>query len=99
MKTSELTEKIENFEPVDGNWLAFEGLLERVFASGEPQKFYPAIFAVFERNKEDDGEGVFWSAVHGMEAVGGYEEMLVSRQSETPTLMGSIMLRRIENAK
>jgi len=89
---------IHEFTPTDGDWRPLEGHIEQAFASPDPKKYYPAIFKLFERFSEEDGAGVFWSALHGMEAVGGYEEMLLLYFRRWPSLMAQTMLRRILNS-
>ena len=41
---------------------------------------------------------MFWSALHGMEAVGGYEQMLLQYFRRWPSLMTKAMLQRILNS-
>jgi hypothetical protein len=89
---------IREFKPLNGDWLPLEGLIEQAFASADPKEYYNAIFNLFERFPEEDGSGVFWSALHGMEAVGGYEELLLMYFRRWPTHMTRIMLRRIYNS-
>ena len=59
------------------SWLPLERHFEVAFSSPDPKQYYHAIFNLFERFPDDDGAGVFWSALHGMEAVGGYEDLLL----------------------
>ena len=53
---------------------------------------------LFERFPEEDGAEVFWSALHGMEAVGGYEDLLLQYFRRHPSLMTRALLRRILNS-
>ena len=54
---------------------------------------------VFERYPDEDGAGVFWSIVHGLEALPGYEPFLVESYSKrAPSEFGVIMLGRILNS-
>lgn len=89
---------IRKFIPRQGAWLPLEQYFEEAFANQDPKQHYSAMFDLFERYPEDDGNGVFWSAVHGMEALGGYEELLLEHFSRNPSLMTTIMLRRLLNA-
>ena len=89
---------IREFAPINGDWLPLEGLIEQAFTSDDPKKYYNAIFNLFERYPEEDGSGVFWSALHGMEAVGGYEELLLMYFCRRPSHMTRTMLRRIYNS-
>src|SRR5688500_13954290 len=89
---------ISEFTPENGAWLPLERYFERAFGSPDPKKYYHAIFNLFERFPNEDGAGVFWSALHGMEAVGGYEEVLLQYFRRHPSLMTKAMLRRIQNS-
>jgi hypothetical protein len=89
---------IREFTPQQGVWLPLERHFELAFSSPDPKKYYHAIFNLFERYPDNDGAGVFWSALHGMEAVGGYEELLLQYFRRHPSLMTRTMLRRIMNS-
>jgi hypothetical protein len=89
---------IREFTPNDGDWRPLEGHIERAFATPDPTKYYHAMFNLFERFPKEDGAGVFWSVLHGMEAIGGYEEMLLLYFRRWPSLMTETMLRRILNS-
>jgi hypothetical protein len=93
-----LDHAIREFSPIDGDWRPLEPLFEAAFSSQNPCIYYHAIFNLFERFPEEDGAGVFWSAVQGMEAVGGYETQLLGYFRRWPTLMTKTMLRRIQNS-
>jgi hypothetical protein len=90
-----LDHSIREFNPADGVWLPLERLFEQAFARRDPKRHYPAMFDLFARFREEDGSGVFWSALHGMEHVGGYEEMLLQSYQRSPSLMTRAMLRRL----
>jgi hypothetical protein len=88
---------IREYEPTDGNWLDLERYFALVFSTSDPTIYYHAIFNLFERFPDDDGAGVFWSALHGMESVGGYEEILLQYFRRLPSLMTRTMLKRMIN--
>lgn len=92
-----LAEEIASFTPNDESWLDLEKLFEKAFSSTEPTTYFGAIFRLFERHPGDDGAGVFWSALHGMESVGGYELELASSFQRCPSEMARAMLIRIRN--
>lgn len=94
----ELDSAIGEFAPDQGTWRPLDELFQQAFASPDPKKYYPAVFNLFERFPEEDGAGVFWSALHGMEAVGGYEQLLLQYFRRFPSLMTRTMLRRILNS-
>ncbi|RYD20632.1 MAG: hypothetical protein EOP88_14300 [Verrucomicrobiaceae bacterium] len=91
-----LDHSLREFIPVNGAWLPLETLLEQAFSDPDPKRYYHAIFNLFERFPEEDGP-VFWSALHGMEHFGDYEDLLVQYFRRWPTVMTRIMIRRIWN--
>jgi hypothetical protein len=93
-----LATQIAEFEPTNGNWLELERLFEMAFSESDPTIYYSAIFNLFERFPDQDGSGVFWSALHGMEAIGGYESDLVRFFRRYPSEMTRTMLIRMRNA-
>ncbi|HVU15277.1 MAG TPA: hypothetical protein VHD32_00015 [Candidatus Didemnitutus sp.] len=93
-----LDHSIREFTPQAGNWRPLETLLARVFTGPDPKSYFHAIFNLFERFPKEDGAGVFWSALHGMETVGGYEELLLQYFRRHPSLMTTTMLRRIKKS-
>ena len=94
----ELDNAIREFSPTDGDWRLLESLFEVAFSSADPRAYYNAIFNLFERFPDEDGAGVFWSALHGMEAIGGYEVPLLGYFRRWPNLMTKVMLQRIQNS-
>jgi hypothetical protein len=90
---------IEDFAPTAGNWRRLDDLLDELWSEGVKRGQLPILFRVFERFPEEDGDGVLWSIVHGVEALPfDYEPFLrqsVARQSSS---MGRIMLQRLEKA-
>lgn len=93
-----LIEKILNFEPSEGDWCELDALFENVFASQNPEFYYHAIFSLFEKYPSEDGAGVFWSALHGMERFGKYESELLRCFRRFPNEMSRIMLIRMRNS-
>ena len=47
---------------------------------------------------DEDGAGVFWSIVHGLEALANYESCLLDAVSSYPTEFSLIMVNRLLNA-
>ena len=56
-----------------------------------------ALFGIFERFPEEDGHGVFWSIVHGLERRGNYEESLLASVKRSPSQFSLLMLNRLLN--
>lgn len=91
---------IELFSPADGVWLPLDALLAELWDAGVPARALPSLFRVFERFPEDDGAGVLWSIVHGVEGLDlDYEQPLRDSLARQPSDMGKIMLARLEQFK
>ncbi|MNL49207.1 hypothetical protein D3C87_1721230 [compost metagenome] len=96
----EIAAEIGQFYPTDGNWLALEALLEELWAAGPSAHCLPALFTIFERFPNEDGAGVFWSILHGLEHLGlPYEKELRESLARQESEMGAVMLSRLEKAK
>lgn len=91
--------KIRSFEPTDGLWSGLEDLLERLWATEEPERAMDDLYSVLERYPEgEDGGGVFWSILHGVEDLPSYEEGLVISVRRQPSEFTTIMINRILNS-
>jgi hypothetical protein len=91
---------IESFRPADGVWLPLDDLLAELWEAGVPVRALPILFGAFERFPEDDGAGVLWSIVHGIEGLElDYEQALRESLARQPSDMGKIMLGRLERSK
>lgn len=98
MRTAEdIIQALDYFNPAKGNWLPLDDLVTALLDCPTPEKGIIPLFKVLERFPEEDGGGVLWSVVHGLEHMGGYEQELLNSLNRQPSLMGLIMLRRIEN--
>lgn len=88
---------VESFHPVDGDRRALDTLLGELCSAGVPAHALPALFGVFERFPDDDGSGVPWSIVHGIEALDvDYEQPLRDSLARRRSQMGEVMLGRLE---
>ena len=98
---SEILKDIKAFSSLDGDWRGLDALLNELWDSGTPQPdALPILFGVFERFPEDDGAGVFWAIVHGVEGLPlDYEPALQVSHQRCPSLMSEIMMRRLANAR
>ena len=94
--TREIIAKIASFTPVDGNWFRLDELVEELWKSKNPELAIKSLFEVFERYPKDDGAGVFWTVLHGLETL-RYEAFLYDSLLRKSSHMGIIMLNRIEN--
>ncbi|HEX4332287.1 MAG TPA: hypothetical protein VH040_09120 [Usitatibacter sp.] len=96
----EIVRDIETFAPVDGQWRLFEDLLTELWATGVREEHLPVLFRVFERYPEEDGAGVLWSILHGVEALPfDYEAPLRESVTRQPSHMGQVMLQRLEKSR
>ncbi|WP_347332976.1 hypothetical protein [Marinimicrobium locisalis] len=94
--SAQILEEISVFEPIEDEWLPLDGLLEELWISGVSEEFLPILFGVFERYPEEDGAGVLWSIVHGVESLPfDYEPTLKESMNKKPSIMGEIMLKRL----
>ena len=96
--TMDIAADIDAFQPKGGNWLGLEALLEELWKEGSPQAAISAMLRVFELFPDTDGAGVFWSIVHGLEVLPGYEAQLLTSVRRVPSDMGVTMLGRLLNA-
>ena len=88
---------IEDFSPVNGNWRHLDNLLDELWSGGVAEGQFPILFGVFERFPEEDGAGVLWSIVHGVESLQfNYEPVLRQSIARQPSYMGRVMLQRLE---
>ena len=101
MKTKEqVLAEIQAFQPTDRNWLDLDTLFAELWNIGVSEDALPTLFGVFERFPEDDGAGVLWSIVHGVESLDlDYEIELRASLERMPSFMGDIMLKRLEKSK
>ena len=91
---SEIIAALERFQPSNGNWLALDALLEELFQCGSASLGIKAMLEVFEQFPTEDGAGVFWSIVHGLESLDGYERRLVESVRRAPSEFSLIMVHR-----
>ena len=99
-QSTEILQDIAQFHPVDGLWLPLEHLLDELWSGGPPPPdCLPILLGVFERFQEDDGAGVLWSIVHGVESLPySYEQLLRDSHSRVPSEMAKVMLIRLANS-
>ena len=90
---------IEEFAPIGGDWRRLDDLLDELWSEGVSEGQLPILFRVFERFPEEDGAGVLWSIVHGVEGLPfDYEAFLRQSMARQPSFMGDVMLKRLEKA-
>jgi len=95
-----ILQELRTVRPADEDWRPLDALLSELWEAGVREEHLPLLFDVFERFPEDDGAGVLWGIVHGVEALSfDYEDALRSSLARRQSQMGEIMLRRIEKSR
>ncbi|WP_447895382.1 hypothetical protein [Vreelandella sp. GE22] len=87
---------IEEYAPVNDEWESLDELIDEACNANDRRVFKP-LLGLFERNQDHDGYGVFWSIVHGLEGLGGYETELAASVLSKPHEMSVLMLNRMLN--
>jgi hypothetical protein len=96
---TEIVAHLNSVAPPSDDWDLLQSVLDELWADGCPDAAMPDLLALFERYPVDeDGGGVFWSALHGLEALPGYETHLLLSVEKSPSEFGVMMLGRILNA-
>ena len=75
-----------------------DGAVKSLLASDHPELGIGALLRIFERFPDRDGYGVFWSLLHGLESLPGYERSLVESVRRQPSEFSLLMVNRILNA-
>jgi len=96
--TEEIAKEIAQFQPRDGSWLPLDELANELWKSGQPHKAISQLLRVFERFPEEDGAGVFWAILHGLESIEGYEPFLLQSLYSAPSKFGVVLLGRLLNS-
>ena len=97
MKKKKLIAELNSFELENDEWRELDDLVFEACKIADPD-IIRALLGILERNPEHDGYGVFWSIVHGLEAVEGYEKILVESVLSKPHELSITMLNRMRNA-
>jgi hypothetical protein len=73
--------------------------VQQLLASKNAELGIDALLSVFERFPDKDGYGIFWSIVHGLEGLLGYQEKLVESVRRRPSEFSLLMIHRLLNAE
>jgi hypothetical protein len=96
----EVVAEISSFSPVGDDWRPLDALLADLWEAGVRETHIPSLLRVFERYPDEDGSGVLWSIVHGIEALPfDYESALRDSMSRRVSVMGRVLLQRLENSR
>jgi hypothetical protein len=91
---------IQDFSPVRDNWRPLDELLDELWSRDIAAGSLPILFGLFERFPDEDGAGVLWSIVHGIESLSlDYEPALRASLARKSSFMGRIMLERLAKAR
>lgn len=96
--TSTIAGEIAAFQPSGDNWRPLDALINELWSVGEPAQAIPQLLKVFEHYPSEDGAGVFWAIVRGLESLPNYEPYLVESFSRVPSEFAVTMLCRLANA-
>lgn len=98
-KISTIARDIASFAPdEDGDWRRLDMLLDELWQAGAPEQAILEMLSVFERYPDEDGHGVMWSLVHGLEKLPNYESALLSSLARQPSELGIVMVGRMLNS-
>jgi len=92
---------IEGFHParstrIGKEWLDLDDLVQVLPATNaDPDLTARALLGVFERFPRHDGFEVFWTLLHYLEVLPGYERHLLESIQRTPNHMSVLMLQRM----
>jgi hypothetical protein len=93
----EILADLRAFRPVRGDWLPLDELSGELWEAELYSDAVEELLTVFERFPEDDGAGVFWTILHGLESLTGYEPALVRSVQRQPSQFGVLMVGRLLN--
>ncbi|MBU66698.1 MAG: hypothetical protein CL858_14780 [Cupriavidus sp.] len=96
--TVEIAADIATFVPKEDNWLPLDSLVAELWQAGYPEQAIPQLLSVFERYPEEDGFGVVWTVLHGLESLPNYEPELLRSLARQPSEFGIRMVGRLINA-
>ena len=96
--TVEIADDIATFVPQDNNWLPLDSLVAELWQVGYPEQAIPQLLSVFERYPEEDGFGVAWTVLHGLESLRNYEPELLRSLARQASEFGILMVGRLINA-
>jgi hypothetical protein len=73
-------------------------LSDRYFAAPEAAEHLAVWFRLYERFPEDDGYGLFWSILHGIETLPRWERLAVESVRRRPSHFPLLMVIRLLNS-
>ena len=94
---SKICTDIDAFTPIDDEWLPLDDLIAEALDHSDASAAYSHLLNVFSRFPDDDGAGVFWSIIHGLETFPDYQPTLLAAIRAQPTDLTLTMVNRMLN--
>ncbi len=91
---------IDSVASVDdtGELQKLEAALATLFQLPQPERGIETLFHLYERFPNDDGYGAFWTVLHRLEKLPGYEPFLKASVQRVPMEFNLRMVSRILNS-
>ena len=99
-RVEELRERLRSVQSAESEAYlkVLDEAVSAIFQEGLATQFFADLFQIFERFPSQDGFGVFWSILHGLEAAPGYEPFLMESVGRAPSEFTVRMINRMINA-
>ena len=94
---SDIVAELEAFDPQVGDARVFDSLLTTCFETLTPLEAARSLIRILEEHQEEDGTP-YWGIVHGLEASGDYEDILLESLLRRPSFFGALLANRMLNA-
>ena len=98
MNTKHTKSYLLNFN-IENDLDNLQNTLDNIWNSNKQKIFIKELFIIFENNPEEDGNGVFWSILHGLEGIKNYEIELCKSIERKPVYFNILMAKRVLNPK
>ncbi len=98
---TEALAKIDRIRSVDdeSDLVVLDEGVRELFEQPHPEMGVDTLLRVFERFPIGDGNGIFWSILHGLESLSGhYEAKLIESVRRAPSEFSVVMVNRMLNA-
>ncbi len=95
----EIITELDSFsDAADSDQLGkLDDALNDIELTENPLLFIEPLLRIFERFSGTDGSGVFWTILHKIEAMPGYERLLLKSIQHRPSEFGLLMINRVLN--
>ena len=98
-ETQDLIETIDGIRSAEepDDLTVLDLAVTKLFQCGNAAAAIPCLFRLLERFPDKDGFGIFWSVLHGLESLPGYETELLESVQRKPSQFSVRMINRIIN--